>query len=1179
MGTAFKSVLWAIAALAFALLQPPVIAANPAVGETAGANPALGINIDSGWRLWLDEKAPWQNDTIFLPEDVKLKALPVNAPTGGWAVLNDTAGIPVALPSTVEEHYWGRSPARKPKSDRREDIVNAEGNYLGVSWWYRPFTPPKLKPGERLIFSFPAGRLRSEVYVNGKLTGYSIISEAPFTADATDAINPDGNNLLAVRITNPGGRLDWMDFLSMNWGNAQFPATHGFGGLAGGVEMQVRGSVSISDLAVLNKPNPREVTLIAEVASSGPAYTGTVALSIARKGSIVWTGSAPVQVPAGGIASVSVDASVPDAALWDVHQPNLYTATAQLPEVDHSNRSTQFGFRWFTARGIGSDAKLYLNDRRIVPISSISWGFWAPNGIFPDQAAADREVAAMNALGLNSLQNHRHMPKAIVLDTFDRNGLLHYCEAGGGMFTFHKDLDGGPQPTGPVDTSGNGANPDFTNRYQLDKELAMIRADRSHPSVTVWTLQNEISPDLKNPLIFNALNKMRELDPSRMIVLKSGVDPKNQVWSLPYSSQWMFDDGSGFSGWWDTHTADDSPGVYCDSMYKSPDDFEYHTNNKKEITVWGEMATGASPDDHAAMAAWYKSNHRTGYDREAHEAILSAYNDFLDQRGFRSAFPSAEGLFREAGNKHYFSAAHVLENARICNDLDYIVLSGWESTTIDDHSGMVDSLRLLKGDPSPMHQAAAPELLVVRPRQYVVARGGNAAIDIHLVNENNLNGACLLTVLASLPGKPSLFQATYPVTVSGGEIYGQLLKSDIEFPINDAGTVTVQASLAAAGNANPILKRDERFLVIDPQPEPLKRRIACVSDSNSCADALREHFNAASVPLDQAQGKIDVILIETHSDLENWRESEARLSADASPDYKLFEHTRYGKAGVLRTYRNLKPGKVTVDLYLIENYFDHPGGRLFDIALNGQTVAADFDIFAEAGGSKRPLIKTFTVDAPDGKVALSIPRVKRDAALLAAVRVTDSSGKIIREVFNNNAVTDSQGVRWESAIRNGFDWSTILPAVLPRVQEDGTRLVLLTSGGADAEAAASWLAERKLIEFSGAVGREGPSWMGFWYFGKRHWLLSGLPSDCVLDWPYQITHGNGLIMSGPGLDAVVAYGKDHDVKLGIAASVIKCGNGQIVLLSLPGLARSFISGHSDGFQPVTATRLIYNALH
>ena len=101
----------------------------------------------------------------------------------------------------------------------------------------------------------------------------------------------------------------------------------------------------------------------------------------------------------------------------------------------------------------------------------------------------------------------------------------------------------------------------------------MIRADRSHPSVIIWTLQNEVSPDLHNPRIFYVLRKMREADPSRIILLKSGIFPQNQVWSLPYSPDWMHDDGTGYSGWWDQHTATSSAGVYQDSQYRSPTDF------------------------------------------------------------------------------------------------------------------------------------------------------------------------------------------------------------------------------------------------------------------------------------------------------------------------------------------------------------------------------------------------------------------------------------------------------------------------------------------------------------------------------------------------------------------------------------------------------------------------------
>ena len=73
---------------------------------------------DEGWHLWIDEHAAWQNDDLFLPEEISRDAngtmlgrgqpLPVNAPTGGWGVLRHDTGLEVTLPTTVEQHSWGQ---------------------------------------------------------------------------------------------------------------------------------------------------------------------------------------------------------------------------------------------------------------------------------------------------------------------------------------------------------------------------------------------------------------------------------------------------------------------------------------------------------------------------------------------------------------------------------------------------------------------------------------------------------------------------------------------------------------------------------------------------------------------------------------------------------------------------------------------------------------------------------------------------------------------------------------------------------------------------------------------------------------------------------------------------------------------------------------------------------------
>src|ERR1017187_10559472 len=60
----------------------------------------------SGWRMWPDTNASWKSDTLYLPSQVVLANLPVNPPTGGWGVLNNSQGIPITLPSSVEQYYW-----------------------------------------------------------------------------------------------------------------------------------------------------------------------------------------------------------------------------------------------------------------------------------------------------------------------------------------------------------------------------------------------------------------------------------------------------------------------------------------------------------------------------------------------------------------------------------------------------------------------------------------------------------------------------------------------------------------------------------------------------------------------------------------------------------------------------------------------------------------------------------------------------------------------------------------------------------------------------------------------------------------------------------------------------------------------------------------------------------------
>src|SRR5580693_8903105 len=146
------------------LPHPPLSAQNLTAAKRD--TPALAIP-DIGWRLWPDRQADWKNDTIYLPEDVHLASLPVNPPTGGWQSLNTTQGIPVTLPTTVEQYFWGLQGMRPYKDEYRFETADDEvknGAYYGVSWWWRTIEIPASFQGKRIFLHVRGARQRAEVY-------------------------------------------------------------------------------------------------------------------------------------------------------------------------------------------------------------------------------------------------------------------------------------------------------------------------------------------------------------------------------------------------------------------------------------------------------------------------------------------------------------------------------------------------------------------------------------------------------------------------------------------------------------------------------------------------------------------------------------------------------------------------------------------------------------------------------------------------------------------------------------------------------------------------------------------------------------------------------------------------------------------------------------------------------
>ena len=156
---------------------------------------------------------------------------------------------------------------------------------------------------------------------------------------------------------------------------------------------------------------------------------------------------------------------VENPRLWDVSDPHLY-------ELELFGERFRYGIRTveFTA-----DDGFHLNGRRVQLKGVNLHADLGPLGMAFNRSAARRQLEAMKDMGANALRTSHNFPDRAVLDMCDEMGILVWDEA------FDKwDETAARKPGQDVD--------EFARR----NVEALVRRDRNHPCVVVWSIGNEI---------------------------------------------------------------------------------------------------------------------------------------------------------------------------------------------------------------------------------------------------------------------------------------------------------------------------------------------------------------------------------------------------------------------------------------------------------------------------------------------------------------------------------------------------------------------------------------------------------------------------------------------------------------------------------------------------------------
>lgn len=379
---------------------------------------------------------------------------------------------------------------------------DATGNTVGGTGWYRKyFTLAPADLGKMISVHFDGVYMDADVWLNGQPLGNHPYGYTSFAFALTPWLKPAGQtNVLAVRVRNEGRNSRW----------------YSGSGIYRHVVLEASDPLRVAEYGLqITTPQVSvdESTIRLQIAIENGRPTSVPVTIRSRlmdaKGRVIARAQSALELPAGGNRSSSQTMVVRPAQLWSPASPHLYRALVELvvgcQVVDALSENVGI-------RQIEVDAQhgFRLNGETLKLKGGCLHHDNGPLGAAAIDRAEERRVELVKAAGFNAIRTSHNPPSPAFLDACDRLGILVLDEA--------------------FDCWVRGKNPEDYHRFFVewsDRDIAsMVRRDRNHPSVVIWSIGNEIPdrfdrPDLAQRLRADVLAS----DPTRPI-----TEAVNAMW-------------------------------------------------------------------------------------------------------------------------------------------------------------------------------------------------------------------------------------------------------------------------------------------------------------------------------------------------------------------------------------------------------------------------------------------------------------------------------------------------------------------------------------------------------------------------------------------------------------------------------------------------------------------------
>ena len=438
---------------------------------------------------------------------------------GPWQyAITQTAEYPAAWQGSILVPYSPEAPASGVNRTLQP------GQWLH---YHRLFAPPAGEGG-RVLLHFGAVDYACAVQVNGHLAGGHRGGYWPFTLDITDLLNGTGRNSLWVAVQDPTGHgTQARGKQTLKPGGMFYPAQSGIWQT---VWLERVPDNYIQTLTVTPDYDARTVTVRVHTAKPGGAVN-------------LWA-----MVRAGGVTIAEdwgsdeadqdgeVTLNIPEEHFfpWSPDTPFLYDLTVGTNQGEEAGLDTVHSYfalrKWSCAPDAHGVLRFCLNDKPILLNGLLDQGYW-PEGLYtpPSDAAVERELSEVKALGFNLLRKHAKIEPQRWYYHCDRLGLIVWQDIvnGGSAYNlwFVTYLTNVLQPLLRRFPDGKAAYSLLSrakpaSREEYARELAdTVQALRCHPCIACWVPFNEGWGQFDAG---KAVQALRTLDGTRLVDEASG---------------------------------------------------------------------------------------------------------------------------------------------------------------------------------------------------------------------------------------------------------------------------------------------------------------------------------------------------------------------------------------------------------------------------------------------------------------------------------------------------------------------------------------------------------------------------------------------------------------------------------------------------------------------------------